>query len=400
MSTLATNPDPVSAMLREIDPKRMRAVVEHLSSMPNRNTNNPTLFEAAEWIAAEYRKIPGLQVELMKYTAPKGARVPVEKEVVQVVATLPGETDRRILVGGHFDSINMVDREAGLNARAPGADDDLSGVSMAMEVARVMSQRKWRHTVVFVAFSGEEQGLLGSKALAKRAREEGWKIDAVLSSDIIGSSKNLAGQSDPHHIRVFSEDPETVHRTPARVTDPNAVAQTVPEHNSRELARIIEFVTRNKVHGFNVKLIFRKDRFGRGGDHTSFNDQGFTAVRFTEMYEEYSHQHTPNDLIEYMDFDYLANVARINLLTMASLGDAGDAPTNVRVARAQSHDTPLKWQSRPGTKYVVYWRETTAPVWQHWKEVGEVDHATIEKTSKDDNVFAVGAVGGVPVEAK
>src|SRR5690242_11613002 len=193
MSTLATTPSDVDSMLRQIDPKRMRSVVDHLSSMPNRNTNNPTLTQAAEWIAAEYRKIPGLQVEIMKYVAPKGARVPVEKEVVQVLATLPGETDRKILIGGHMDSINMVDREAGLDAHAPGADDDLSGVSMAMEVAHAMSQRKWKHTLVFIAFSGEEQGLLGSKALAKRARDENWKIDAVLSSDIIGSSKNLSG---------------------------------------------------------------------------------------------------------------------------------------------------------------------------------------------------------------
>ncbi len=204
----------------------MKEVVAHLSAMPNRNTNNPTLTEAASYIADQYRKIAGLQVEIMKYTPARNSRFPVSKEVVEVLAVLPGATDRRIIVGGHFDSINMQDRS--LDAIAPGANDDLSGMSQAMEIARVMSSRKWKNTLVFVAFSGEEQGLFGSHALAVRAKEEGWKIDAVLSSDIVGSSVSLNGQSDKHHVRVFSEES--------------------PTHNSRELARFIEWNTRGKIH--------------------------------------------------------------------------------------------------------------------------------------------------------
>ncbi len=372
----------------EVRQDLMKGMVTHLSAMPNRNTNNATLVEAAEYIAAEYRKIPGLQVEIMKYIAPKGQRVPVEKEVVEVVATLPGETDRRILIGGHFDSINMQDRT--LNANAPGANDDLSGMSQAMEVARVMSGHKWKNTLVFVAFSGEEQGLLGSRALAKRAKAEGWKVDAVLSNDIVGNSASLNGQSDKHHIRVFSEELPT----------PAPRGSTSPSHNSRELARFIEWNSRGKIRGFEPKLVFRRDRFQRGGDHTSFNLEGFTAVRLTEVYEEFSRQHTKEDLVQYVDFNYLANVARLNLLTAATLASADEAPVDVRMDPKQAHDTIIRWKPTRG-KVVIYWRDSASPVWQKSIEVdGSTGECTIPKVNKDDTMFAVGAASGIPIEAK
>jgi hypothetical protein len=390
-ATIQTSPE---AMIGQIDSKRLRATVEKLASWHDRNTNNPTLTEAAEWIASEYRKIPGLQVEIWKYPVKKSARILADKEVVEVIATLPGTTNRRIIIGGHFDTINMTERdlEKSLTLPSPGADDDASGTAMAMEVARVMAQQKWNQTMVFVAFSGEEQGLLGSTALAKRAKDEAWPIDAVLSSDIVGSSKNLNGQSDSHHIRVFSDEVSPGER--------NAQGEPVPVHNSRELARIVEFHTRNQVRDFGVKLIFRSDRFGRGGDHTPFNRQGFNAVRFTEPHEEYSHQHSADDLPKYMDFNFLANVARINLIAAMELANAQEPPTNVRVDRSQSHDTHLTWRGPVTQEYIVYWRETTNPVWQSTKRVGPVNTAIIPKVSKDDYVFAVGAVGGIPVEAR
>jgi len=378
VSLLALMQTPLD-LTREVKQDLMKEVVGHLSAMPNRNTSNATLTDAAQYIADQYRKIPGLQVEIMKYIAPRSQRVPVEKEVVEVVATLPGETDRRIIVGGHFDSINMQERT--LDAIAPGANDDLSGMSQAMEVARIMAPHKWKDTLVFVAFSGEEQGLLGSRALARRAKQEGWKIDAVLSSDIVGNSVSLNGQQDKHHVRVFSEES--------------------PNHNSRELARFIEWNTRKRLRGFEPKLVFRRDRFQRGGDHTSFNQEGFSAVRFTEAFEEFTRQHTKNDLIQFVDFNYVANVARVNLLNAATLANADPAPTNVKMDPRQAHDTILRWTPIANTKYVVYWRETTSPVWESSREVdaskGEV---TIEKVNKDDYIFAVGAVGGIPVEAK
>lgn len=376
---------PHDGLLNQVEPARLRATVEALVQLPNRNTNNATLDRAADILEAEYRKIPGLKVERMRYTAKQGPRVPVEKTVVQIVATLPGEDERRILIGGHFDTINMTDRT--LDAITHGADDDASGTALALECARILSQRKWKHTLVFVAFSGEEQGLLGSGALAQRAKDEGWKIDAVLSNDIVGCSKNANGQSDPRHIRLFSEDPALL------LTDS-------PRHNSRELARFIEWNSRKTIAGFGPKLVFRKDRFQRGGDHTPFNNLGFTAVRFTEPFEEFTRQHNEKDLPEFLDYPFLANVTRLNLHTAATLANAGDAPTNVRMDPKQAHDTKLTWTAKPGVRYVVYYRDSASPVWQTATEVGEVNAATIVKVNKDETIFAVGAVGGIPIEAR
>lgn len=359
-----------------INPARMMADIAKLASFTTRNTNSPTLNEAAEWLAAQYRAIPGMQVELMKYKVEASARIPEAIEVVQVVATLKGEDDRRIIIGGHLDSLNLsVDAKTGA---APGANDDASGTVVALEVARAMAARKWKHTLVFVGWTGEEQGLLGSRAMAEKAKAENWKIDAVLSNDTVGSPVNKAGQRNDKQVRVFSEE--------------------VEEHESRELARFIAWQTKDKP--FGVKLVFRRDRFGRGGDHTPFNQNGFNAVRFVEVHEEYTRQHTPDDLPEFVDPTYVANVAKVNMLAMEAMANAGPPPENVRIDRRQGHDSTVTWRSTPGVSYVVYWRDTASPVWQSSKEVGALDSITIVKVNKDDHIFAVGAVGGIPVEAR
>lgn len=373
----------VASLARSVDPARLRATVASLSAFPTRNTTAPTLKESVEWLAGEYRKIPGLQVEVMPYAVAKSRRVPEEIVAYQVIATLPGKTDRRVLVGGHMDSLNLeADARTG---RAPGANDDGSGTALALEAARVLAGREWNQTLVFVAFSGEEQGLLGSKALAERAQAEGWKLEAVLSTDIAGSSSNLNGQSDTEHVRVFSDDPDPTGENPQA---------------SRELARFIEWATRGKVPGFSARLVLRRDRFGRGGDHTSFSNLGFSAVRFSEVFEEFTRQHSPEDRIEFMDFEYLANVTRLNVVALASLAQAGEAPTRVRYDPRQSHDTTLRWNPTPGTEYEILWRDTASTVWEGRERVGAVDTATIEKVNKDDHFFAVAAVGGLPVAAR
>lgn len=392
LGAMATAEPTLEELFKQVSPERLKATVEKLASWNTRNTNTPQLTEAAEWIAGEYRKIPGIQVELFKYKIVASRRVPEDKEVVEVVAVLPGKTDRRILVGGHFDTINLsADVFTG---RAPGANDDGSGTSLALELARVMSARKWTNTLVFCAFSGEEQGLLGSRALSQRAKAENWLLKAVFSNDIVGSSSNKNGQKDNKHIRIFSEEWQPGAQSSA------AGQATRPQHNARELARLIEWEARKNLRGFSVKLVFRRDRFGRGGDHTSFTEEGFNAVRFTEMHEEYSHQHNADDLPQYMDFDYLANVARANMAGMAALADAGPASANVRMVRDQGHNTLITWAGQPGVRYTVYWRETTSPVWQQSRKVGAVERAVFEKLSVDDYVFAVGAEGGIPVVAR
>lgn len=373
------------SILSTVSKDSLHATVQNLSSFHSRNTLSPGLAEACAWIENEYRALPGMKVEVMKYIAKKGRRIPADKEVVQVIATLPGETDHRVIIGGHIDSLNLSgaggqdDFEKLIANRAPGANDDASGVAVALEAAKAMVGKKWRNTLVFVAFSGEEQGLLGSTALAERAKAENWTIDALLSNDTVGSSGNKAGQKDTKHVRIFSEEAAT--------------------HQSRELARWIEFIGRTHLKGFGADLVFRKDRFGRGGDHTPFNNQGFTAVRFVEKHEEYSRQHTPDDLIEFIDFNYLANVAKLNLVVLTELAQATPQPTNVKVVLDQSHDTTLTWVSSPGVKYKLYWRETAQPTWKEALDVGEVSRFTVKKVNKDDHIFAIATEHGIPVLA-
>jgi hypothetical protein len=367
----------LSHLTSEVSKDSLRQTLTHLSTYPTRNTNTPELEKAAEWVASEFKKIPGLRVELMRYDVKKGRRVVADKSVVQVVATLPGESDKKVIVGGHLDTINLTGDP--LTAIAPGINDDGSGVALTLECARILSQKRWRNTLVFVAFSGEEQGLFGSGALAERAQKESWKIEAMLNNDTVGASQGPSKLKDKKRVRLYSEEST--------------------DHNSRELARFIEWETRNKVKGFSPWLVFRKDRFQRGGDHTPFNIKGFNAVRFVEAIEYLTHQHTDKDTLEGIDFDYLANVVRLNLISLSSFASAADAPTNVRYDAKQAHDTIVRWNSQPGVSYRVYWRESSSSVWQGMVEAGEKNEVTIKGKNKDDHVFAVGAVGGVPISA-
>jgi hypothetical protein len=367
----------LSHLTSEVSKDSLRQTLTHLSTYPTRNTNTPELEKAAEWVASEFKKIPGLRVELMRYDVKKGRRVVADKSVVQVVATLPGESDKKVIVGGHLDTINLTGDP--LTAIAPGINDDGSGVALTLECARILSQKRWRNTLVFVAFSGEEQGLFGSGALAERAQKESWKIEAMLNNDTVGASQGPGKLKDKKRVRLYSEEST--------------------DHNSRELARFIEWETRGKVKGFSPWLVFRKDRFQRGGDHTPFNIKGFNAIRFVEAIEYLTHQHTDKDTLEGIDFDYLANVVRLNLISLSSFASAADAPTNVRYDAKQAHDTIVRWNSQPGVSYRVYWRESSSSVWQGMVEAGEKNEVTIKGKNKDDHVFAVGAMGGVPISA-
>lgn len=375
---MLNEPPALSAMISEVSESRLRGTVEKLASYPTRNTLSTGLTDSCEWIADEFRKIPGVEVEVMRYIAPAGRRIPEDREVVQVIATIPGTTDRTYLMGGHIDSLNLQVQPT--EGPAPGANDDASGVAASLEACRILARQKWPCTLKFVAFSGEEQGLLGSTALAKRAVDEKWNLEGVLSNDTIGSSGNIAGQSNTKQVRVFSEEGDT--------------------HNSRELARVIEWTVRHTVPNFDIKLVLRRDRFGRGGDHTPFVQQNFNAVRFIEVHEEFTRQHTPDDRVEFMDFAYLAQVTRANIAALASLANSGVAPTNVRVVRDQGHNTTVSWEATPGVKYTLYWRDTGSTEWDAAIPVGEASRHTVELVNKDDHFFAVGADGGIPVVAE
>jgi hypothetical protein len=301
-----------------------------------------------------------------------------------------------VLVTGHYDSRNSDNFNGTLDA--PGANDDGSGTAVSLECARVLSKLKFPQTIIFLTVAGEEEGLLGSKHLAQIARQQAWPLDAVLNNDIVGGNKG-PGQ-DPHVVRVFSEG------VPSEIDEEHlrAIERLGGENDStsRELARYV-VETADTYHA-TVKpmMIFRLDRYLRGGDHSAFNQQGFSAVRFTEYREDFTRQHqdirTENginygDTLEHVDFDYVANVARVNAATLASIASAPPAPRNVKVdAMELDNDTTLSWDASPrASDYEVLWRATTSPQWEHAQKVGAVTKATL-KVSKDNVAFGVRAL--------
>ena len=349
-------------------------IIRHLSGMKTRHSLSKGIWDASEWCANKLKTLSGIEVEQMKYMLPAGRRIQKETECVQVIATVKGKSDRIVIIGAHLDSLNLNDVPNGI---APGANDDASGVAATMNAAQFFAGKTPECTIKFVLFSGEEQGLLGSRALTTRAKTENWKIEAVLSNDTIGSSENLLGQNDKKHIRVFSDDNE--------------------KHNSRELARFIEFNCR--ALSVKPKLVLRADRFGRGGDHTPFADAGYNAVRLVEVYEEYSRQHTDQDLEKYIDYTYLEGVCKINNQSLEALAMSPVAPTSVVATRDNGHHTRLHWKGNPDGFYRIYWRETDSAIWQNHQDVHGLE-SLLMKVSIDDHIFGVSSHNGIPVVTK
>ncbi len=330
-----------------------------------------------------------------------GKRMPAQGvEVMDVVAIQRGTTDpdRVIVITGHLDSRRSDVLDA--TGDAPGANDDASGVSALIETARVLSHYKFAATLVYSADSGEEQGLYGGKVIAQYAVDHGWKVEADLNNDIIGSPRGGDGQDDPHRVRVFSEGTksnETLEQATYRRYHGGEV-----DSPSRSIARYMDTLADRYLHGFHVRMVYRTDRYGRGGDQTEFLAQGFPAVRVTESHEDYTHQHqdirTENgvaygDTIAHVDFDYLANVTRLNAITMAALAHAPAPPTGVDIKGEVAYDTTVSWQAVPGSvRYNAWWRETTAPQWQHARDAGAATSLKLAGINIDDFYFGVSAV--------
>ncbi|MDP9266730.1 MAG: M28 family metallopeptidase [Acidobacteriota bacterium] len=414
----ALDPHIVSA-LKDVSPARVKATVEKLVSFGTRNTlsaNDPELAKqgkgivaAREWIKSEFERYAAacrgcLEVSYDQFTQAPGRRVPQPTDLANVYAILRGtdaEAAKHIyLVTGHYDSMPTSPTDG--KSAAPGANDDASGTAVSLECARVLSKYKFPATIIFLAVAGEEQGLYGSAHFAKMAKEKGWQLDAVLNNDIVGGVKT-AGQ-DASIVRVFSEGvPVSATEEQLRMLR-NIGGES--DSSSRQVARYVrETAKKYMAKGdFGPKLVFRRDRYLRGGDHTSFNEQGFAAVRFTEYREDYTHQHqdvrTENgieygDLVKFVDFDYVANVARLNAATLAQLASAPASPVNVTmVTEKLENDTTITWDASPdgrATAYEVVWRPTTAPEWENVEAVGDVRMAVL-KRSKDNVVFGVRAL--------
>ena len=377
---------------------------------------------AADWIEAELKRYSTecggcLEVKRDTFTEPAqtGAhpRITQPTTISNVYAVLkgsdPAQAGRIILVTGHYDSRNsdtMNTRDA-----APGANDDASGVAVSLACAHALSKLKLPATLIFAAVAGEEQGLNGSAHLAKLAKSEGWQLEAVLNNDIVGGNTTPGDTlQDKSVVRVFSEG------IPSSATpeEQRGILRLGYESDSpsRELARAIEDVggtysatSRRKVSGVRPIMEFRLDRFLRGGDHSSFNQQGFAAVRFTEWREDFHHQHqnvrTENgveygDLLKFVDFNYVASVARLNAAAMATLAAAPPPPANVHVVvKNLDNDTTLNWTGGPGavanTGYEVVWRELAAADWQRSIAVPDGTSITLP-ISKDNVIFGVRAV--------
>jgi hypothetical protein len=417
--TLATGPaDPqIAAALRQISAPRIQSNIEKLVSFQTRSTlsaQDPVsiasgrgIGAAREWIKSEFERYARdcggcLQVKLDNFTEAPGGRIPKPTEITNVYAVMKGsdpESSRRIvLVSGHYDSRNSDNLN--ITDLAPGANDDGSGTAVRLECARVLSQLKFPATIIFLTVAGEEQGLNGSSHFAKMAKSATWEIEAVLNNDIVGGDHSL--QQDANVVRVFSEGVPIAANDDELRQIRNVGGES--DSASRQLARYIADVGRTYDAGVKPTLTFRLDRYLRGGDHISFNEQGYAAVRFTEFREDYNHQHqnvrTENgvefgDLPKFVNFDYVANVARLNAATLASLASAPSPPAKVRLLTTKlENDSTLTWESSPGGRvasYEVLWRATTSAEWEHVRAVGNVTRATLP-ISKDNSIFAVRAV--------
>ncbi len=378
-------------------------------TLSTRNDKEKGIGAACNYVKSEFEKnIPQaggrLSVRLdTLILEPDGRRVTRKTVLTNVIAVLKGtdpEDKRVFIVGGHLDSRNGEANDS--VGTAPGANDDASGVSAVIELVRVMSPQKFPCTIVFVAFSGEEQGLNGSTFLAKKAREENWNVVAMLNNDMIGNSfSNETLLKDNLHVRVFSESIPASETDAAKVLRQSTNAEN--DSPSRQLARYIKEVGEKYVDQIEVKLIYRNDRFLRGGDHTPFNRQGFTAVRFCEMNENYDYQHQNvrdengmkfGDLPEFVDFEYARKIASINAAVLSSLALAPQQPVNTGiVVSGLGNSTTLKWKSPAGKSpqgYFILMRETFQPMWEK-KFFTEKNEITLPY-SKDNYFFAVQSV--------
>jgi hypothetical protein len=403
----------VDAILREISPQRIHAYVDKLVSFGTRHTMSETesstrgIGAARRWIKAELERCGAgrLDVQFQSHVHPVANRISRPTEIVNVVATLPGtqaaSKDRYYVVSGHYDS--RVTDVMNYTADAPGANDDASGTAAVIELACVMSRHKFDASLVFMTVAAEEQGLYGSGDYAAKAKAAGMNIAGMLNNDIIGSSHDENGKLDNAAVRLFAEGvPPVKETTPALRT----LLQTGGENDSmtRQFARHVKETGERYVPNFKVNIVYRRDRYLRGGDHSPFLDAGYAAVRFTEPHEDFNHQHqdlrTENgkkigDLVEYVDPDYVAQVARVNAASLASLALAPAAPQDVKVKTANlDNGTDLVWKANTEPDlagYRIVWRDTTAPQWQRSTFVGNVTTYRVD-LSKDNLLFGVQAV--------
>lgn len=407
----------INQMVNEVSSKNIETIVRKLVSFKTRHTLSDTtnktegIGAARNWIKAEMERYAALSggrmhVEFDIFEQPAGGRIDKPTILKNVLAILKGTdpNDKRIyIVSGHYDS--RVNDVMDAKSVAPGAVDDASGTAVSMELARVMSRRSFPATIIFMAVAGEEQGLNGSANVARRAKAEGWAVDAMLNNDIVGNTFGMETHlKDNQSVRVFSEGvPSTIAGNEKALA---AMINNGGENDSpsRELARYIKEIAERYVSQLDVRLTYRRDRFLRGGDHVPFLQQGYTAVRFTEMNEDFNRQHQNvrkengidyGDLPDFADYEYIQKVARMNLSVLANLALAPAEPQNVGVSTgALTNKTTLKWDVPAAGKkpagYYILMRETISPYWE--QKIYVTDTTATLDYSKDNYFFAVQSV--------
>lgn len=404
----------IKKMLGEVSAKNIEASIRKLVSFGTRNTlseqDNPTrgIGAARDWIFSEFERFNRdcggcMTVEKQSFLQPKANRIPEPTTLTNVIATLKGTSDptRVYVVSGHYDSMCSSPTDA--KCDAPGANDDASGTAAVIELARVMSKRKFDATIVFMTVPGEEQGLLGAAYYAEQAKQKSVNIEAMITNDIVGGVTTQKNSKHRNRLRVFAEG------VPSDETDRQAnTRRSVGGENdspARQLGRYVKEVSDAYMKDFKVWIIYRRDRYGRGGDHIPFLERGFAAVRFTEPDEDYTHQHqnvrTENgvfygDTPEFVDFEYTANAARVNLISLASLANAPAKPKNVGIVTGRlTNDTELKWDANTDADiagYEIVMRETSSPEWSETIAAGNITNFVVKGMSKDNYFFGLRSV--------
>ncbi len=389
-----------------------------LAGFENRHTLSDTTSDtkgigaARRWIKAEFDKIAEecggcLEVFYVNGTVGGQNRIPEPVEIVNVIAVQRGTADpnRVVMMSGDIDSraSNVMDAVSD----SPGANDNASGMAGTIEAARVLSKHQFPGTIVYAGLSGEEQGLFGGQIVADYAIENEWRIHAVLNNDMIGNIEGINGIINNTTARVFSEGTRAVE------TDREARMRRFTggevDSPSRNLARYIHVMGEQYIDNLDVMMIYRLDRFGRGGHHRPFNDVGFPAVRIMETNEHYDRQHQDlrtedgiryGDTIEFVDFDYAAKLTALNVVSLAGMAKAPAPPSSVQIRGAVQPSTTLSWdnldpEQNPHLEgYKVYWRLTTSPVWTHGRPTGDVSEYTLENIVIDNYFFGVASVSG------
>ena len=417
------NPPPayderIYELIDTVSAERIERDIQTLVGFGTRHTRSETESEtrgigaARRWISAEFLSISNdcggcLDVSFQRTVAPgqPGTRIPVDTEIVNVVAVIRGRSDanRYVIMSGDID--NRVSDPNNYTDDSPGANDNASGMAGTIEAARVLSQSAgtFNASIILVGLSGEENGLLGGAHMAAVGRTEGWNIEAVLNNDMIGNIEGVDGVIQNNAFRVFSEP------TPVTETEQERQARRLAggevDGVSRQLARYVARIADQYIPNLDATMIYRLDRFGRGGHHRPFNDAGFPAVRIMETHENYRRQHQDvrvengiayGDVIEGVNFEYAAKLTGVNVATLASLAWAPAPPTNVTIAGAVQPSTTLSWDPVTADNlagYKVYWRDTTAPQWSHSRFVGSVTEFTLENLVIDNYLFGGAAVG-------